>query len=435
MPQPPNILLIHTHDTGRYLGCYGEDVATPNIDALASQSTQFDNYFATAPQCSPSRASVLTGLYPHRCGMLGLAHLGWRLSENVPTLPRILAEAAGYDTVLFGVQHEAGDGRELGYQETQRTEMPQRAQVVAPAFAEYLTEREDLANCRPFFASVGFWETHRPFDEAIYGPDPAPRVPPYLPDTPGSRTELAQFRGLLQAVDDGVGTILAALDRTQFARDTLVIFTSDHGMAFPRAKGTLYDAGLGIPLLIRWPDRVPAGARSEELTSNVDLLPTILELAGSETGGDFDGRSFAGRLLGNDGKPEREEIFAELTWHDRYSPVRAVRTRRWKYIRHFEDGPQVYLPVDVHRGLAGQDVRESYYASQHPPEELYDLDSDPLETENLAARKEHAAVFAQLRSRLENSMERTGDPLLRGPVPGEEAPGWAQERAKEKFPF
>lgn len=424
----PNIVIVHTHDTGRYLGCYGTQVATPNIDRLASEGVRFDRYFAPAPQCSPSRASMNTGLYPHRNGMMGLAHLGWGYRPGVATLPQLLARA-GYDTYLFGTQHEASDPETLGYHHVFVSKMPQRAEMVAPAFAEFVRVRGKDRDARPFFASVGFWETHRPFSGGAYEPDPVDeiQVPPYLPDAPGVRSDLAQLHGMVKAADRGVGTIVAALDEAGLSEQTLLIYTTDHGIAFPRAKGTLYDSGLGIALVMRWPGHLPAGQVRPELLSNVDLFPTLLEAVGVPSEKGLDGRSFWSLARGCSGKGN-DQVFGELTWHDRYYPMRAIRTDRWKYIRHFHKLPPVYLPVDIYVSSSGQQTRAQYALQSPVEEELYDLQADPLEQENLTGIPRYGEIARELRTRLLAWMEQTEDPLLQGDVPGQEAPEWENVR-------
>ena len=415
----PNVLLMHAHDLGRHLGCYGAGVETPRIDGLSREGVRFDEYVCTAPQCSPSRGSILTGRYPHNHGLIGLAHLGWSLDADVETLPELLGRA-GYATHLFGVQHEDVDPDGLGYDD--RWTETDRAREVAGSVGEFLGDPPE----RPFFASVGFFEPHRlsryegfRFEDARYdAPDPASvDVPAYLPDCDPVREELAAFEGMVHAVDDAVGRVLDAVDDAGLAEETLVLFTTDHGIAFPRAKGTLYEAGIGTALLVRHPE-LPSGGVRGELLSNVDLLPTLLELVGGDAPDDIDGRSFAPLLGGDpDEYGERERVFLEETFHDKYNPTRGVRTGRYKYVRNFGSLPLVYLPMDVLQSPSGRALYERYYTEERPEEELYDLEADPLEEENLVDDPDHADAAARLRSRLDEWMETTDDPLLRGDVP------------------
>lgn len=428
----PNVLLVHCHDLGRQLGCYGRDVETPNIDSLAAEGALFENHFVTAPQCSPARGSLHTGLYPHVNGLMGLAHDEWEIDEGVTSLPEYL-QRAGYETHLFGLQHVTNDPTSIGYEHNHSEgnlspaaspEMHEvnRARDVA-ATVETFLEKESFTE--PFFGSVGFFELHRievndhfGFDDGQYDTsDPEDvTVPPFLPDLDGIRSDLSEMEGMLTAVDDAVGQIVETLERTGLLEDTLVLFTTEHGIAFPRAKGCCYDAGIEAALIARYPGVFEGGTRYDELVSNVDVLPTILDLVGEVSPDEIDGRSFL--PLGTDREYiPRDRLFAEMTWHDRYNPMRAIRTRRYKYIRNFWHLPQVYLTNDVFVSEAGREVREEYHSGHRPYEELYDLDTDPTERTNLADDDEYERVRAELEERLVEWMQRTNDPLLEGPVP------------------
>jgi arylsulfatase A-like enzyme len=412
-PIRPNILLVICHDLGRRLGGYDQPVRTPHIDSVAADGVVFTNYFCTAAQCSPSRGSILTGRFPHNNGLMGLSHIGWEFHEGEKTLPICLNEA-GYSTHLFGLQHESADPRRLGYQHLHLHEGSGAARTAAQEVVKFL--RADKRE--PFFAVVGTQEPHRPYSRPGYpADDPAQVQPlPYLPDRPGIREDLAGLNGLISIVDDAVGPIVAALEGTGLAKNTLFIFTTDHGIAMPRAKGTCYDPGLETALIMRWPGRFASNLRRPELLSNVDLLPTLLELAGGDSPESLDGRSFLPLLTGAPYTP-RDHIFVEMTWHDKYNPMRGVRTDSYKYIRNFGDRPLVFLPLDIYLGRAGEEMRAEFHGSSRPEEELYDLDDDPLEQRNLADDPGHREVVADLRQRVQEWMEETRDPLLAGPVP------------------
>ncbi len=248
----PNIVLVHCHDLGKYLGCYDSAVETPQVDALADSGVRFDRHFVTAPQCSPSRSSLMTGRHPHQNGMLGLAHGNWELHDEEQVLPELLREA-GYETHLFGLQHITEYPNRLGYDESHSEEPltadappsvheSARARDVADEFAAML---EDGDHDDPFFASVGFFEAHRVEENGDFGFEgerygaPAPEeVEPleFLPDEPGIRSDIAEIHGMLDAIDDGVGTVTDALESAGLTKDTLVVFTTEHGLAMPRAK-------------------------------------------------------------------------------------------------------------------------------------------------------------------------------------------------------
>ena len=426
--EKPNILLVISHDTGRHLGSYGRKVETPELNRIAEEGIQFDNYFCTQPQCSPSRASILTGQYGHNHGLIGLTHLGHTMKKGVKTLPSEM-KRAGYGTWLFGFFHESIDGiyegEKLGYDHV--VKVPgNAAEKVTDRVEKFLLERAASGDGSPFYASVGFEETHRPFDN--FEPDPIDRVevPPYLPDTKEVREDIARFQGSVKELDRALGRIRKVLEETQLDDNTLLIYTTDHGIAFPRAKGTLTDAGLETALIMKLPKGVERkGIRQNELLCNIDLMPTLLEFAGGEVPAGIDGKSFL-PLINEESYTEREHFFCELTWHDRYHPMRGVRTAKYKYIRNFEDGPKVYLPFDIHESLSGQAVRKGYYVP-NAKEELYDLEADPQEQNNLAKSSDHQLVLEELRGKVEQWMIETDDPLLSGPIEGQEAEEWVKE--------
>jgi arylsulfatase A-like enzyme len=415
VPARPNILFFTCHDLGRHLGCYGHaTVTSPALDALAAGGVRCAQAFCTAPQCSPSRAALHTGLYPHATGVLGLAHppFGWQLTPPSRHLAHYLA-ANGYATVLIGMQHVIAHGQadQLGYQQVW---------PVAPAAEEAVQAGaclRTLAATPPFYLEVGFEEPHRPYDFGGAVPDTSRgvAVPPYLPDLPAARQDLAAFQGAVRAMDAAVGRILTDLEALGLAETTWVIFSADHGIAMPRAKATLYDPGLEIALLLRWPERGLAGGRTvESLVSNVDVVPTLLDGLDLPPPGPLQGRSFWPLLRGVP-DPPRSEIFAEKTFHTYYEPMRAIRTTTHKYILNFEISTAVDVPTDVRASPIYPLLRDELDRAREPVE-LYDLQVDPGEQTNLAGQDSVAATEADLRHRLRAWMEETRDPLLAGPV-------------------
>lgn len=441
----PNVVMIHPHNLGQHLGCYGWDVETPNVDTIAQDGVRFENYFCTASHCSPARGSIWTGKYPHNNGLIGLAHLGWELDADERTLVMDLNEA-GYSTHLFGLQHISSDPTRPGFQHVQGSthefNVDEPAEEVADSVTSFLHDVEDDDD--PFFASVGFSEVHREplvercldcgwtFDLPGYeSDDPADVTPlPYLPDEPGIREDLSHFNGMVYAIDEAVGRIDDALQEAGLVEDTILIFTTDHGIGFPRSMGTCYDPGVETALVMRWPDRFDAGIVREELLSAVDFRPTMLELLGESPPTGIDGRSFAPLLTGDSYDP-RDRIFLEFTWHSKYNPMRAVRTERYKYVRNFGDVPLVYIPAPLFTAPAGLEVREEFYSEQRPAEELYDLEADPHEQQNLAEDPEHAETLAKLKRDVDEWMEASDDRLLEGKWP----PSEIQEERVWKSPW
>jgi arylsulfatase A-like enzyme len=409
---PPHILQLVCHDLGRHLGCYGRaSVATPALDRLAAEGTRFSNSFCTSPGCSPSRAALATGRYPHANGCMGLAHgdFGWELAPGEQHVASLLREA-GYYTVLFGLQHVTYQVEQLGFAEVR----PEgTADQVAANLAGFLQQQSAST---PLYLEVNFFEPHRPYDFGGVEPDEERGVvlPPYLPENEAARGEEAALQGAIRKADSAVSEILAALESTGLAPDTLVLFTSDHGLAMPRAKGTLLDAGIEVALILRWPGVISAATVRDELVSNVDVLPTYLEAAGAPVPDNIQGRSFLSLMRG-DAPAARDAVFAEKTYHEHYDPQRCIRTRRHKLIQRFESSNRAYLPTDI---MASPIYPEMFreLAAERSMLELYDLEEDPLECRNLAAEANCAELREDLGGRLRDWMRDTGDPLLHGPI-------------------
>jgi arylsulfatase A-like enzyme len=375
-----NVLLVHWHDLGRYLGAYGHtDVESPRLDRLAAEGIVFTRAHATAPLCSPSRGSLFTGRYPQSNGLVGLAHHGWEYRAGVRTLPHILNESGWY-TTLFGMQHETSYPVKLGYDKFD----------VSNSYCEYVVEHATrwLTDApEPFLLTAGFFETHRPYPRDRYEPADADDVvvPDYLPDTDDIRKDLAEFYGSITVADATVGRLLDTLDQTGLGENTWVVFTTDHGPALPRAKSTLYDAGTGIALIVR----PPRGAGIEpqtydELFSGVDLLPTLLDLLGLDIPDDIEGLSHAQSLRTPAANPVRTEVYTTKTYHDSFDPIRAIRTKEYSYIENYATRPLLDLPWDIAESAPGR-VMAPLVQSQRPARELYDLVEDPTESHNLLA--------------------------------------------------
>jgi len=406
----PNILYLHSHDTGRWVQPYGYPVPTPNIQWLADQGVLFRKAFCVVPTCSGSRACLLTGQHGHSSGMLGLAHRGFSLRDYDHHIVHTLREA-GYHSTLIGEQHIAKRPDLIGFDEVIKIETT-RVNEVVPAAARVLRRPPTS----PFFLSVGFFETHREFFEPTSVRDTRYSLPPAnLPDTPETRRDMAAFKASARSLDQGVGAVLDVLEETGLADDTLVLLTTDHGLAFPGAKATLYDRGLGVMLIVRGPGGFSGGKVIDAMVTHLDIFPTLCELAGVPLKPWLQGSSLLPLLEAPD-RALHEEIFAGATWHAAYEPQRAVRTLRWKYIRRFGDRD---LPVLANcDDSPSKDVllRHGWGERRLPREQLYDLVFDPNEAANLADRGDAQPVLDDLRRRLDEWMAATADPLLDGDV-------------------
>jgi arylsulfatase A-like enzyme len=410
-----NVLIVHWHDLGRYLGVYGHsDVRSPRLDRLAAEGILFTRAHATAPLCSPSRGSLFTGRYPQSNGLVGLAHHGWEYRSGVRTLPHLLSES-GWHTALFGMQHETSYPSKLGFDEFD----------VSNSYCEYVVEKATQwlrdAPATPFLLTTGFFETHRPYPRDRYEPADAATVelPDYLPDVPDVREDLADFYGSITVADAAVGQLLDTLAETGLDQDTWVVFLTDHGPALPRAKSTLYDAGTGIAMIVRPPTRLAAEPRVYDgLFSGVDLLPTLLGVLGLPIPDDVDGLSHAANVLdGIDDStpvrpgPVRSEVYTTKTYHDSFDPIRAIRTTDFSYIENYATRPLLDLPLDIEESAPGRAVA-SLSAAPRPSRELYDLRVDPTERNNLltgVVTSESEATASEMSMLLNDWREKTND--------------------------
>lgn len=408
-----NVLIVHWHDLGRQLGVYGHpDVSSPRLDQLAAEGILFTRAHATAPLCSPSRGSLFTGHYPQTNGLVGLAHHGWEYRTGVRTLPQILSESGWY-SALFGMQHETSYPKRLGFDEFDVSNS--YCEYVIDKAQDWLRNSAPARSGQPFLLTAGFFETHRPYPQERYQPADSAAVdlPDYLPDTPEVRQDFAEFYGSITTADAAVGQILDTLAQTGLDTNTWVVFFTDHGPAFPRAKSTLYDAGTGIALVIRPPTgRALAPRVYDELFSGVDLVPTLLELLGLAAPADIDGVSHASPLLAPDHHTDsvRDHVYTAKTYHDSYDPIRAIRTKEYSYIENYAPRPLLDLPWDIQASPSGQAVAP-LAAAPRPERELYDLRVDPTETNNLLSGN-HAGIdtiAADLAVRLHDWRQQTGD--------------------------
>ncbi len=421
----PNLLLICSEDMGPTLGCYGDtQVATPNLDQLAASGVRFGNAFVTQASCSPSRSSILTGLFPHQTGQLGLAHYGYTMKSKPVKLPNALRKA-GYYTGIMGKIHVgpensfAFDYKGLPHGKTHNPE------AVGKDFRAFLAQAGD----RPFFFYLNLIDSHAPMIDQVDGVPAEPTQPddvrpwPWLGiDTPELRKRVAGYYNGVRRVDLAVGEVMRALADLQLDATTLVVFIGDHGPAFSRAKTTNYEAGLKIPLLVRQPGTVPPGGVRDQLVSTVDLMPTFFAAAGVPVPGHLPGRPLQ-PLLASADAPWRTTLCAEFTSHGpaNYYPRRSIRDDRYKLILNLEAASRANPVASVDgcpatkQALAGPDgaIKEAHARAVHPPlVELYDLAEDPSELRNLAEEPKLAEVRTRLLAQLEQWRRDTADPTL-----------------------
>jgi N-sulfoglucosamine sulfohydrolase len=432
---PKNVLLLIADDLGMQVGCYGDPVAkTPNLDALAKSGTRFTHGFASVSSCSPSRATLLTGMPTHQCGQYGLAHAthNQHSFDNVKGLPALLAPA-GYRSGVIAKLHVQPKAvfpfdEEIGGNGRNPVQIAEQAR-------KFFADSGD----KPFFLLVGFTDPHRAakgFANDGKYPASVPAVkfdpktiplPYHLPDNAETRAEMADYYQSVARLDHGVGLVLKELDNAKQSENTLVVFVSDNGIPFPGAKTTLYDAGVHLPLIVRKPGQKPATCAA--MASWTDVAPTVLDWCGVKPApvgkkeSPLPGRSLLPVL--EQEKPDGwDAVYGSHQFHEvtMYYPMRMVRTRTHKYIlnlAHPLDFPSAadLWGSDMWQGvlkrgdtMMGQRSVAAYL--KRPKEELYDLAADPNELKNLAADPASAKTLDELRAKLADWRKRTNDPWL-----------------------
>ena len=433
----PNIVLIIADDLAwDDLGCTGNPgVRTPNLDRLAEGGMQFTNAFLTISSCSPSRASLITSTYPHQTDA---EQLHWPLPADRLTFVELL-KASGYWTAAAGKWH-LGDAVKDRFDEVREADVSgfqlptgkaaKAGKIVQKAVGDarsgcdqWVPLLKSRPRNKPFFLWLAALDPHRDYDEGILEQPHKPgdvRLPPYVADTFESRRDYALYYDEITRLDRFVGAVIAELKEQNAVDNTFVLFISDNGRPFPRDKTTLYDSGIKTPFIVHWPGRIDAGSRCNRLVSSVDIAPTFLELAGLSTPKVFEGRSFL-LLLHNPKKSIRDFVFAERNWHDYEDRVRAVRNRRFKYIRNFYNDLPNTPPADVVRSVAYRemirlrkedrlvDAQKNTFMQPRAREELYDVQADPFELKNLAADPAQAKRLKRFRRTLAKWQQETGD--------------------------
>ena len=476
-----NIIFFITDDESPTLGCYGDPVAkTPAIDALAADGTLFLNAFATTASCSASRSVVMSGLHNHKNGQYGHQHHYHKFSsfDNVVSLalPRVLANA-GYRTAQIGKYHVAPET--VYHYETYLKGNGRNAVQMAENCKEFIT---DASDDRPFFIYFGTSDPHRGggkdktserelkpdlfgnkpndgshdgVDEVFYDPADVP-IPHFLPDTPETREELAQYYQSCSRIDQGVARLVEILKEADVYDKTMIVFTSDHGMAFSGGKTTVFEAGLRVPFVVRNPYEQNRGVRSKAMISHIDITPSLLDFAGGlnhkvngpknwvdpdkfwrERGenlkenrnGGHKFRSYHGKswvpILGDADAEHWETIFASHTFHEiqMYYPMRVVRDKEYKLIWNIAHGLPYPFASDLwaasswqaqfKKGMGAPYGQKTVGDYIHRPQfELYNIADDPYESENLAIKTEYAEILEKYQAKLKEFQKKMDDPWI-----------------------
>lgn len=429
----PNILWISTEDISPDLRCYGDEYAvTPNVDRLAAQGVRYTNAFSTAPVCAPSRSAIITGMYPTTIGSMHMR------SKAVPP-----AGIKAFTEYLRAAGYYTTNNSKTDYNfEAPPSHRPPDTVWDECSGKAHWRNRADKS--QPFFSVFNFVVSHEsqvrvPDDiykkntsrlkpEEFHDPAKA-KLPPYYPDTPLVRKDWARYYDNITATDYMVADILKQLEEDGLAENTIVFFWGDHGRGLPRGKRFLYDSGLRVPLIVRWPGKLTAGTTNDELVSLFDLGPTALSLAGVPIPEHMQAQA----ILGEQKKAPRQFAFAHRDRMDEtYDMMRSVMSRKFHYIKNFNPGRpyaqhieyQEEMPtmkewrrlykdhmnaLDPNYGKALNAAQLQFMAPEKPPEELYDVTADPHEINNLAALPQHQATLKQMRAALEKWQKETKD--------------------------
>lgn len=452
-----NIVMFVVDDQGKDAGCYGNSVIkTPHLDALAKDGTRFDYAFCTTASCSASRSVILTGLHNHANGQYGHQHSYHRFTtkESVISLPSWLSKA-GYRTARIGKYHVApeetypfdehitgnqgGSRNPVGMAEKCRNFINRNK--AEPFFLYFCTSDPHrgggYANELPYKPNrFGNNQTYDGVDEVTYDPK-AVIVPDYLPDSPECRAELAQYYQSVSRIDQGLGRLVQILKDADQYENTLILYLSDNGIAFPGAKTTLYEPGMRLPLIVRSPDQTKRGIATNAMVSWTDLTPSLLDFAGLDLSRlehqngkgrkvkySFHGRSFL-PVLDQEKTLDWDYVFASHTFHEitMYYPMRVIRTRQFKYTLNLAHQLPYPFASDLYEAPTWQaaikDGMDGLYGKrrigdyiQRPRHELYNMEADSAEINNLASNPEFARTLENLQDRLRSFQEASGDPWV-----------------------
>jgi arylsulfatase A-like enzyme len=424
-PSRPNILWITCEDMSpEHLESYGATLTrTPHTNRLAAEGVKYTNMYSISGVCAPSRSSIITGMYQTSIGTHNMRTLG----ASAAASDAYPADFRSYSALLpVGAKCFSEHLREAGYYCTNNDK--QDYQFVAPVTAWDESSRKahwkNRASGQPFFAIFNFTITHesqvwsREHEPLLVEPSKV-NVPPYLPDTPAMRRDIARHLSNVMRMDSLTGIVLKELEEAGELENTIIFFYSDHGDGLPYVKREVYDRGLRVPLIVRFPKAKSAGTVNKQLLSFVDLAPTVLSLAGVKIPKTMQGRAFLGS---QQAKQPREYIYAARDRMDsEYDRVRAVRDARYKYIRNYQPEKPFYQNIRYRLQQPGmRDIlrlkeegkltpQQARWFETKPTEELYDCESDPYEFTNLAEDPAYATKLKELRQAMDQWQQQYGD--------------------------
>lgn len=413
-----NVIYLHSHDSGKFISPYGYHLETPNLEAFAENSVVFQNAFAVAPTCSPSRASLLTSTYPHENGMLGLVNRGFMLKDYKRHFVQWLNKS-NFETALCGIQHEGAHYHEaekaaetIGYQYNLTT-----TTKLADLSDKRIWDDENTTNAiqwlsdkrkqKPFFLSLGFYGTHRPYPKIKQGTTRKRGVPDGFPREKVILDDFEEYNESIKHVDQCIGRVVEHLKQSKLLENTIVIFTTDHGIAYPFGKNNLTDLGLEVALLMHLPN-LNKRLDLTGLISHLDIIPTLCDYLAIDTPDSVRGKSLRPLIEGTL-KEVHQELFFEMNFHTSYEPARAVRTTRYKYIEYLEDYEKYQLSNINDSKVKDFYIQQGLDTRDKPKRQFYDLSVDPNEKNNLIDNSEYFEQIQKLQRLLADWRIETQD--------------------------
>ncbi len=411
--------MIHTHDTGQYNSAYGIDAPTEALKQFSQEAFVGQNVFCVSPTCSPSRGAMMTGQYPHNNGLVGLAHRGFSLDRPTEHLACFL-QRNGYMTVLAGIQHEEQFWfpKEVAYKSAQHLGYElnitsydgeindgnaymdwdeQNAKNIEAFIRNYSHEQ-------PFFLSYGLFSTHRQYPDINQCKSAANQnvhIPHTLHSNETTRRDTQKLHESLYRFDENFSRVIRALKEKGIYEETIILYTTDHGLANPFAKGNLNDAGTKVSFVLRSPQHKKThGIISDALISQIDWFPTLCDILQLEPPDYLEGKSFY-ELLSSPKKTHRKEVFCEQNFHTSYEPVRSIRTQRYRLIKFLDTNWKKYNLSNCDESDAKSLLIESGWQDHNKEQmQLYDLYFDPYEKNNLYGKKRYEKIAKELEQQL-----------------------------------
>ncbi|MDR1201331.1 MAG: sulfatase [Tannerellaceae bacterium] len=416
----PNIIVFIADDAGMDFGCYGNKVIkTPNIDKLTREGIRFEKAYLTSPQSSPSRTSMMTGMFAHT---IGTEDLHIPIDSSTLMMPHYFKKA-GYLTGFMQKTHWGKNGDNQFDRMLNDGALISGNELSNEIYNNY-TQFVEEAKDKPFFLWVGFWDPHRSYNRTICPQENDPAkliVPPFLVDGEDTRRDLADYYDEITRMDGDIGRMVSYLEQKGILENTVVVFLSDNGMPFPRAKGTLYDSGIQTPLIFMWKNRIQKNVVHDNgLISTIDLAPTLLELAGAKMSDEVYGKSFM-LILFDHTKRGRDYIFAERNWHDTDEYIRCVRTEKFKLIYNAYYEIPHGTAMDLSSSLSWYELKDKQRKGELRKEqmqifeapramvEIYDLEKDPYELNNVADLQAYYKEGRKMTQLLEEWQKETKD--------------------------